>query len=94
MSDRKHVQEACAITDAYVAELKKNGLPTYPGWSSLSCDKKIIAFASIFGGGSVAGAAEAASFIVAVVHADSELHWLRDRARDVMRAVDPTTWRF
>lgn len=87
MSDRQHVQEACAITDAYVAELRKNGLPTPPNWGALSCDKKIIAFASVFGGGSLAGAAEAASFIVAIVHADSELHWLRDRAKDALDTV-------
>lgn len=94
MSDRQHVQEACAIADAYVAELHHSGLPTPPNWRGLSCDRKIIAFASVFGGGTVSGVLEAAAFVVGIVHADSELHWLRDRARSVVNVVDPTHWKF
>lgn len=93
MSDRQNVQEACAIADAYVEELRRNGLPTYAGWHSLSCDKKIVALATVFGGGTVTGAAEAAAFIVGIVHADAELAWLRDRARaslDALAQLDPS----
>lgn len=95
MSDRENVQLAAGIADAYVAELRALGLPTYPGWDRLSPERKIIALASVFGGGTIPGAVQAATFVLTIVHANASLQYLSDRAKSALGFVaklDPSRW--